>query len=358
MSQIRHCIFVTTYTDIFADPHQHFLRDVEIDEILHSIDTSVHGSCLTGNDALVIHGFGVFDTSAAVSEATPCANDESQDAPDPSPRSGAGTLLSASPSYHEDAASFVGMNSYNDTSQLSSMTHPFLSVPHSTTASYHPQNHLSNLPSLTESLGLWQTTEDVAIHLPSNEYGPRDDKLFALPQHYQWQGASGAILRNQSPTYLSGLEQFLMYHYIHRVVRLFCVIDNDKSPWKTIHLPRALQSTGQLHVEGASTRIRDALRNALLSISAFYLANDSRSRMCTDEGARWTAEATRFRGKAIRLLKDAVNNDFQGSPPKYKEFLATMLSMISINVSTHPNSSSHGLLLRAGWRAMADYHGL
>ena len=41
-----------------------------------------------------------------------------------------------------------------------------------------------------------------------------------------------------------------------------------------------------------------------------------------------------LRGKAIELLKKAVENDLDGKGvPKYKEFLATMLSMITINVS-------------------------
>lgn len=130
-----------------------------------------------------------------------------------------------------------------------------------------------------------------------------------------------------------------MYHYSHRAVNLFCVIDNRKSPWKTIHLPRALQSIGQLSVAGASSAIRNALRNALLSISAFYLSNDSKSRMCSDEATRWMRKATMLRGKAIELLKDAVKNDLNDKAvPKYKEFLATMLSMITINVSVLGNS--------------------
>jgi arginine metabolism regulation protein II len=315
-----------------ADPHQHVLQYVEIDDILHSIDAfeATH-SYRNGNDTLMVHNFGVFNSLAAgAGEAKPYANEGHASSPDSASCSIPEGLLSASPTYYEDASGIVGVNPYHSNSQFSNIAQPFPSDQEGTGSPHHPQ---------AECLGPWQAPEeDMAGQVSSEEYNPRDEKrLCALPQHYQWQDASGAILRNPSPTYLSGLEQFLMYHYIRRVVRLFCVIDNDRSPWKTIHLPRALQSTGQLNVQGSSTRIRDSLRNALLSISAFYLANDSRSRMCQDEGARWTSEATFFRGKAIKLLKDAVNNDFQGSPPKYKEFLATMLSMISINVSKRPD---------------------
>jgi arginine metabolism regulation protein II len=318
-----------------ADPHQKVLQSVEIDDILQSIDAfEVYYSCRTGGDPLVIHNFGVFDSLAAGSDATPCSTEGSADSPDSPPCYVTGTLPSVSPTYHEYASSFVGVSSCEDISLLSNIAQPFLSVHDGTSNPHHQQHNVSGLSSLTENVELWQNPKSITVQVPSDEYSSRDEKrLYVLPKHYQWQGANGAIVRNPSPTYLSGLEQFLMYHYVHRVVHLFCVIDNDKSPWKTIHLPRALQSVGQLNVEGSSTRVQDALRNALLSISAFYLANDSRSRMCLDEGARWTSEATLFRGRAIKLLKDAVNNDFQGSPPKYKEFLATMLSMISINVS-------------------------
>ena len=125
-----------------------------------------------------------------------------------------------------------------------------------------------------------------------------------------------------------------MDHYKTRVVNLFCVIDNDKSPWKTIHLPRVLQCVGELSSGGSTTKIRNALRYALYSISAFVLSNVHKSTMREDEARRWFNAASQYRYDAIGLLTSAVENDLYGSHrPRYKEFLATMLSMISINVS-------------------------
>lgn len=132
-----------------------------------------------------------------------------------------------------------------------------------------------------------------------------------------------------------------MHHYIHKVVNLFCVIDNSRSPWKTIHLPRVLQSTGELSFVGSTTRIRDALSKALLSISAFYMSNDYTARQCTDDARIWANRATRFRGDAIARLRQAVETDlYTGEKPRYKEFLATMLSMITINVRQALRDSS------------------
>lgn len=131
-------------------------------------------------------------------------------------------------------------------------------------------------------------------------------------------------------------EQLLMEHYRNRVVNLFCVIDNAKSPWKTIHLTRVLQCAGELSFGGKTTTIRNALRNALLAISAFCLSNDHRSGQRLEDAEKWETIASRYRCDAIGLLKDAVQSHLhQEERPKYKEFVATTLSMITINVGLH-----------------------
>ncbi|KXH55443.1 hypothetical protein CSAL01_05080 [Colletotrichum salicis] len=139
---------------------------------------------------------------------------------------------------------------------------------------------------------------------------------------------------------ISERERFLMHHYMHRVINIFCVIDNAKSPWKTIHLPRAIQGAGELSVMGATSRIRNALRNALLSISAYYFSNVQTSDRRLRTESKWVEAATLYRYDAIGLLKQAVEVDLH-SPrrPKYKEFLATMLSMITINVMSGDTST-------------------
>jgi hypothetical protein len=133
------------------------------------------------------------------------------------------------------------------------------------------------------------------------------------------------------------LDRFLMRHYAERVCHLFCVVDSPKSPWKTIHLPRALQSMGEVSVTGKTTTVRSALCNALLSISAWYLSNDHHRHQNTELGQRWAAVAAKYGYNAIAMLKRAVASDMYSSPkPKYKEFLASMLSMVTINVSGTP----------------------
>lgn len=147
-----------------------------------------------------------------------------------------------------------------------------------------------------------------------------------------WLDAGGSP--TSSPHSGLDLDHFLMRHYAERVCHLFCVIDTVKSPWKTIHLPRALMSMGELSVTGKTTTVRSALCNALLSISAWYLSNDHQRHQNTELGRRWADVASKYGYNAIAMLKRAVDSDMYSSPkPKYKEFLASMLSMVTINVS-------------------------
>lgn len=146
------------------------------------------------------------------------------------------------------------------------------------------------------------------------------------------------ISANQNLPYSSvELELFLMRHYTNRVCHLFCALDTAKSPWKTIHLPRALQSMSEFSVTGKTSRIRKALQKALLSVSAWYLSNDHGRHDATDAADSWARIAAMYGFDAIALLKQAVEFDLYRAPrPKYKEFLATMLSMVTVNVSKLP----------------------
>ena len=124
-----------------------------------------------------------------------------------------------------------------------------------------------------------------------------------------------------------------MDHYRNRVLNLFCVVDNNKSPWKKIHLPVVLQCMGELSIGGSSTKIRNALRYALYSVSAFCLSNEHKRTQREDEASKWFDAAIQYRSGAIERLTSAVENDLYNiHRPSYKEFLSTMLSMITINV--------------------------
>lgn len=174
------------------------------------------------------------------------------------------------------------------------------------------------------------TLEDATI--PAEGISPeKSDKVNGTQPQTQ-----SPIIKSPKAHVVPAHEQLLMEHYRNRVVNLFCVIDNAKSPWKTIHLTRVLQCAGELSFGGRTTTIRNALRNALLAISAFCLSNDHRAGRRLEDAEKWETIASRYRCDAIGLLKDAVQSHLhQEERPKYKEFVATTLSMITINVGPY-----------------------
>ncbi|CAH0051699.1 unnamed protein product [Clonostachys solani] len=132
---------------------------------------------------------------------------------------------------------------------------------------------------------------------------------------------------------LGTTERFLIHYYSKRVVNLFCVIENGASPWKAIHLPKTLRAVGEITIEGKTSRICEALVRSCLSISAFCLSNDCRLRLQETEALRWEKLADEFRRQAINLLRNAMEKDFYPNKGvKYTDFLATTLSMITIDV--------------------------
>jgi arginine metabolism regulation protein II len=160
----------------------------------------------------------------------------------------------------------------------------------------------------------------------------------ALP-FFQYQAQGSAIVpiskTPSGPQTLSVQEKYLMRHYMDRVVHLFTVIRNQKSPWKTQHLPRALQAAGELDIAGSTSKIRVALLRTLLSISAFVLSNDHKVHGRNEKAESWREVASTLRSQAIRLLKLAIETDLHSPTAwRYKEFLATMLSMVTIDVSS------------------------
>ncbi|KAF5013785.1 hypothetical protein FDECE_203 [Fusarium decemcellulare] len=304
-------------------------RHDEIDQILHTIDAFKPKSLSSFVEkSLYLHDFGVFDpadnssshqssppTESAPTTQVPFAEDDG------------GLVLS----HHQaaDNQSFSEGDLNCSFALLDSVLPIFDVGSDQPTENFCDFNAISQTSSTTQR----QSAGAPSLDSRSEAVSGQDDRLTILESHCHWQELDGTIIRKPPTSRLPDVQQFLMYHYSHRVVNLFTVIDNRKSPWKTIHLPRVLQIVGHLSIDGSALMIQDALKNALLSISAFCLSNDFRSRFCVDEATRWAYQATLFRDMAIKSLKGATTDDLNvGSVPKYKDILATILSMITINV--------------------------
>ncbi|KAL2842692.1 fungal-specific transcription factor domain-containing protein [Aspergillus pseudoustus] len=190
-------------------------------------------------------------------------------------------------------------------------------------------------------------------YLNEFDFDLQNNSQYTQPDDWQI-NFSPVVPRPLSPEHVSGNERLLMHYYSTTLVHLFPVLDSPKSPWKTVHLPRMFQGTGEMVVSGSTSQILAALRNTLLSVSAFYLSKHKRLQSRSDEELKWRREAMHYHGTGMTLLKDSVNTRSTCTVrPKYKEFLATMLSMISINVISG-DIASCGLHLDAADRLITE----
>ncbi|KAH6973716.1 fungal-specific transcription factor domain-containing protein [Ilyonectria sp. MPI-CAGE-AT-0026] len=325
-----------------AEPPASILSWNQVDAILRFIDTLESGWASSHSEHVCasIHNFGVFGLERPCPADVPNLPHEIGNSPpknnvpvdfttDPLPPGFLEPLEPlqsfASPSYSETAAAWDLCNLHGDQSHLQSLD--FTDQQDSVASDVVLSNALSHIPQRPTQ----QDTPYFADDAKQTKQSTPEET---------WHLVSYPQFRSIAPNAITEQERFLMSHYMNRVVNLFCVIDNRKSPWKTIHLPKVLQGAGELSFAGETTRIRNALRNALLSISAFYLSNDSHTSHREDEAKKWGEVASRHRYDAIGLLKEGVEMDLYGKErPKYKEFLATMLSMITINVMSGDTST-------------------
>lgn len=300
----------------------------QVDEALVAIDAIKPGRASDqGNgegSSTFVGGFGVFDLSNSDRDAgisrTPPAN-----SPLPSQET---ACVSFIPSPDQAASDKVAEEG---TDSIPAITAP-LSVEDICTIERPYMNPFESLQLATEEEPL---TLDPFSELNILDLQGTDG---SHPAQDTWEiSFSPVIPRPLSPEHLSSNERLLMHYYGTTVVHLFPVLDSPKSPWKTVHLPCMLQSAGEMVVDGSTSQIRAALRTTLLSVSAFYLSKHNRLQSRNDEATKWRREAMHFHGTAMTLLKDSVKTRSTSAlRPKYKEFLATMLSMISINVRPSP----------------------
>lgn len=321
----------------------------QVDQILVAIDSLIpeelHNQGINNPSSNFIGGFGVFDPNG-ITCASPAGHVHelltTDHAAPPEAAIQPATLSVDQPS--EDASQnfiteVIGNDTEVITAQASDATpclYPFMQIPQI---------------SQVEDEACFQQIEQL------DSVGSRGDNV----DHFQQLDFSKTAFRSMVPQplsakYLSPKEYLLLQYYTTRVVHVFPALDSPKSPWVTFHLPRVLQSLGEITVRGTTSPVRAALRSTLLSISAFFLSKEMRSQLRSEESTKWETEAMHFHGCAMNILKGAVNaKSLSQERPKYKELLATMLSMVSINVSSIESyftlGASHIFLLAGDvWR--------
>jgi arginine metabolism regulation protein II len=128
--------------------------------------------------------------------------------------------------------------------------------------------------------------------------------------------------------------EYLLHHYTTDIVGLMTAVTTPKGPWKTVHLPRALQGCGEVAFRGTTSHARNALLHALLTISAYNLAAKHTTAGQASDAHSWREVALKHTARSLTYLKACLQSDCPISERgKYKEVLAAMLSMITIEVT-------------------------
>ena len=140
--------------------------------------------------------------------------------------------------------------------------------------------------------------------------------------------------------------RFLLNHYVSQVTQVMSPMHIATAPWKTIHLPCAMNALGELSAFGATNDAKASLFYSLLAISAFHL--DAMYYGSIGEGVvpngtsysktDWGEVGQRYRDIAVTSLSKCIGSEgpSEGSKAKYKEILMALLSMVTIGVSqTH-----------------------
>lgn len=136
------------------------------------------------------------------------------------------------------------------------------------------------------------------------------------------------------PTFLTVQVKYLLDHYSNNVLHIFSILDNKDTPWRNFHLPRAYQCCTELEVVGKSSPARSALLHAILSVSAFHLQNKHMHLNQTETAMKWANIASTHRFQALDYLTTSAADPLTASTnSEYKELLAAMLSMVTVDVS-------------------------
>ncbi|KAL3418903.1 component of the argr regulatory complex [Phlyctema vagabunda] len=135
------------------------------------------------------------------------------------------------------------------------------------------------------------------------------------------------------PRFMTSQNRLLIYHYVHNVVDLMVTISSHNSPWKEVHLPKALLGSGELEATGHTSNSRNALLHAVLACSAYNLASQFLHTKQDELARQYRMLGQDLFCKSVLSIGNCMQEEMSGHKPKYKELLAAMLSMISIGVS-------------------------
>jgi hypothetical protein len=109
------------------------------------------------------------------------------------------------------------------------------------------------------------------LSAPNSMFSPSTSGDFTSCFDYSLSNASSPhIMESRSPSlvdsnvfnrsfkrpFMTPEVRYLLSHYMNHVVDIMTVVSNLKSPWRSLHLPRALQGCGELEAVGTTCNAR------------------------------------------------------------------------------------------------------
>lgn len=139
------------------------------------------------------------------------------------------------------------------------------------------------------------------------------------------------------PSFITSQVRHLLDHYRQHVMCIYTMSDNENTPWHNIHIPRVFQGCTEMEVVGKSSPARSALLHAILSVSAYNLQNRHLLESRTDHARNWEEIGLSHRAQALNALRASASDPSPSwTSSQYKELLAAMLSMVTVDVCFVP----------------------
>lgn len=184
-----------------------------------------------------------------------------------------------------------------------------------------------------------------AVHL----YRPRAETSEVSSSTTELQLSSTSLNKNFSttgslldivpfrPSFITSQVRHLLDHYRQHVMSIYTMLDNENTPWHNIHIPRVFQGCTEMEVVGKSSPARSALLHAILSVSAYNLQNRHLLESRTDHARNWEEIGLSHRTQALNALRASASDPSPSwTSSQYKELLAAMLSMVTVDVCFVP----------------------
>lgn len=120
--------------------------------------------------------------------------------------------------------------------------------------------------------------------------------------------------------------KYLLDHFTDRFIGVVSF-----TPWELLHIPRVMETLGELTIWKTPTHFRAALFYAVLAVSAYHIDRSTSSRETA--GHWWRVGTSHYQRAVLELGKGWEEQQGPLQKAAYKDVLTTLLTMVTVCVS-------------------------